>query len=267
MQIRETGAGTYPPVVYQPLRSPKSPFAKYGPGSSCTLPTKLGARLMNQSMLANHDRTKPSLRKLETTNDTTRIDHDQDELEEQHTDHYNDQADATLMPRFLHSPRNHRLRHSAASHDHLIDLSDNTQHPHHLPPHPLPHHHHHHHHAHHHHLLATMDEDEIDHHSVDRTIRSSSEENSNASSDHTNGGYFSEDSSQSITDLCGSSLELKVQIKQCSDEKILKKNLSQDNLLEADYISRPNEKCKFNLFNCIQHLFTKTSFHNTNYFI
>lgn len=68
------------------------------------------------------------------------------------------------------------------------------------------------------------------------------EENSN-SSDQTC-GYFSEDSNQSITDICGSPLELKVQIRQCSDEKLLEKNLSERNLLEADYISRPNEKCK-----------------------
>lgn len=46
-------------------------------------------------------------------------------------------------------------------------------------------------------------------------------------------------------DLCGFPFELNVQIRPCSDEKILRKNLSQDNLLRADYISRPNEKCTF----------------------
>lgn len=61
-------------------------------------------------------------------------------------------------------------------------------------------------------------------------------------------GYHSEDdddSRQSVTDSCDRSpFELRVQIRNFSDEKILKKNLSQDNLLRADYISRPNEKCK-----------------------
>lgn len=179
-----------------------------------------------------------------------------------------DPEDATLWPRFLHSPKNphnefdqtqkqasstmittnrsnssRQLRQAPHS-DHSIDLNDSSaQHPH-------DHHiqtHHHHHHL--HQSILTTDEASKDlnkhnHSSVDRDIRSSSEENSNASSDHTSGGYYSEDSSQSITDVCGSPLELKVQIRQCSDEKILKKNLSQDNLLKADFISRPNEKCK-----------------------
>lgn len=93
VQIRRTGqGGTYPPVVYQPLRSPKSPYAsKCRPGSSCTLPAKLGPRYMS-------------------------------------------------------------------------------------------------------------------------------------------------------ADICGFPFELKVQIRPCHDEKVLKKDLSQDNLLKADYISRPNEK-------------------------
>lgn len=115
---------------------------------------------------------------------------------------------------------------TTTTHDELDDLQVDDHHDH-----SLRHDHHHHHHQQH------------QTHCNDRDIRGSSEENSNASSDHSNGGYFSEDSSQSVTDLYGSSLELKVQIRPCSDEKILKKNLSQDNLLRADYISRPNEKC------------------------
>lgn len=74
-----------------------------------------------------------------------------------------------------------------------------------------------------------------------RSARSNSEGNSNASSDQT-ADYLSEDSCQSVTDLYGSSMELKVQIRQCSDEKLLRKNLSEDNLLKAAYMSRPNEK-------------------------
>jgi len=46
-------------------------------------------------------------------------------------------------------------------------------------------------------------------------------------------------------DLCSFPFELSVQIRPFSDEKVLRKNLSQDNLLGADYISRPNEKCTF----------------------
>lgn len=42
IQIRDTGRG-FPPVIYQPLRSPKSPFGKYVPGSSSTLPARFGA--------------------------------------------------------------------------------------------------------------------------------------------------------------------------------------------------------------------------------
>lgn len=62
-------------------------------------------------------------------------------------------------------------------------------------------------------------------------------------------GYHSEDdedSRHSMTDSCAvaSPFGLEVQIRPFSDEKVLKKNLSQDNLLKADYISRPNEKCK-----------------------
>lgn len=39
-----------------------------------------------------------------------------------------------------------------------------------------------------------------------------------------------------------SPFELRVQLRPFSDEKMLKKNLSQEKLLRADYISRPNEK-------------------------
>ena len=42
-----------------------------------------------------------------------------------------------------------------------------------------------------------------------------------------------------------SPFELHVQLRPFSDEKMLKKNLSQDNLLRADYMSRPNEKCEY----------------------
>lgn len=110
MQIRDNGTGSYPPLLYQPLRSPKSPFANYAPGSSYTLPAKLNA------------------------------------------------------------------------------------------------------------------------------------------------GFLSQDNSQSITDLSGSPLELRVSIRQCSDENILRKNLSEENLLASNYISRPNEKCKC-LFRIPYHMF------------
>lgn len=178
-----------------------------------------------------------------------------------------DPEDTTLWPRFLHSPSSpHNSKHQVrkqtglitttksnpkrqirqVSHlDHSIDLNDSSaQNPndHHMQRHNQDHQNHQ--------QILTTDETSTghldhNHSSVDRDIRSSSEENSNASSDHTSVGYYSEDSSQSITDVCGSPLELKVQIRQCSDEKILKKNLSQDNLLQADFISRPNEKCKY----------------------
>ena len=45
IQIHDTGRG-YPPLVYQPIRSPKSPFGKCLPGTallSSTLPAKYGA--------------------------------------------------------------------------------------------------------------------------------------------------------------------------------------------------------------------------------
>ncbi|KAG9511117.1 Inositol hexakisphosphate kinase 1, partial [Fragariocoptes setiger] len=41
VQINETGPG-FPQLVYQPLRSPKSPFSRYAIGSSLTLPAKSG---------------------------------------------------------------------------------------------------------------------------------------------------------------------------------------------------------------------------------
>lgn len=253
VQIRETNAGNYPPVVYQPLRSPKSPFAKYGPGSSSTLPAKLGARLMSQTY-NNNNINIGSAKGAPGGNLSAKQE-------------IFDPEDTSLWPRFLHSPisphdskhqaqqqtslttattrnNNKRQIRQAPHFDHSIDLNDSSaQHPgdHHMHRHNL--------HNSHHQPILTTDETstghlEHNHSSVDRDIRSSSEENSNASSDHTSVGYYSEDSSQSITDVCGSPLELKVQIRQCSDEKILKKNLSQDNLLQADFISRPNEKCK-----------------------
>lgn len=263
VQIRETNTGNYPPVVYQPLRSPKSPYAKYGPGSSSTLPAKLGARLMNQTknVNINNGGGKDTL----GIGNLSEINANQDII---------DPEDTSLWPRFLQSPRcphdskhqqqqrqstlttkttttknnNKRQIRQAPHLDHSIDLSDLSA------QHPLDHHHmqrhNQHQFEHHPQPILTTDETpeghlEHNHSSVDRDIRGSSEENSNASSDHTSVGYYSEDSSQSITDVCGSPLELKVQIRQCSDEKILKKNLSQDNLLKADFISRPNEKCKY----------------------
>ena len=48
VQIRETGQGIYPPVLYQPLRSPKSPYAKIGQGTSCTLPVNFPFELKVQ---------------------------------------------------------------------------------------------------------------------------------------------------------------------------------------------------------------------------
>lgn len=279
MQIRETGPGNYPPVVYQPLRSPKSPYAKLGPGSSCTLPAKLGARLLSNQLnvcnkekplterdssirqqLANIDvcpedacsqrksaiinkrnkqqRAILNVNAHDTDGQRTGADIDETDLE--------DAQDVTLMPKFLqHSALNDNHQQqmllqessssSITSHDQLIhdDLIHDLRHKHRI----------------HHHQETTTDNsneandhnERFIHSAADRGIRSSSEENSNASS---NGGYFSEDSSQSISDLSGSPFELKVQVRQCSDEKLLKKNLSQDNLLRADYISRPNEKCK-----------------------
>lgn len=319
VQIRETGPGLFPPVLYQPLRSPKSRYSRqFGPGSSCTLPAKLGSSV--RTLVGDSDQkvekeprhrtisgggvgagagnrcrktisagcgiidevvdsSGSSKKKLTAANKLSsqqQIIIDEDEVKLT--------ADAELiLPQFSRSsckddntsnrthlcPKlkrqlhkgeplsKHDIRHHHDHHlpphsqhrqQHLLELEE-TQHPHIITTDELnrldytfdhyqqQHHqqqprlHHHHHNQHH-------------HGSVDRETRSSSEENSN-SSDHTNGGYFSEDSSQSITDLCGSPLELKVQIKQCSDEKILKKNLSQENLLKADYISRPNEKCKY----------------------
>lgn len=238
MQIKETGAGTYPPVVYQPLRSPKSPFAKYGgPGSSCTLPAKLGARLMTQSLAYNERNSSKTKRLMTNEGQSKNVIAENPSLEEQQ--HQLDAA--TILPRFLHSnyssnyyPNEKSLSSSTTTDLKAISYDQNHQ--------PQKN------------QFRLIDDDDEqardshshhDHGSVDRTIRSSSEENSNASS----GGYFSEDSSQqSITtscDLPGSPFELKVQLRQCSDEKILKKNLSDDNLLAADYINRPNEKCKY----------------------
>lgn len=253
MQIRETGTGNYPPVVYQPLRSPKSPYAKFGPGSSCTLPAKLNARLLMDQIVVNNGAklNQPCCGNEVVQSGVVGVDETDSIVPRLQFD-----ANSTILPRFLHSTTNPKsLRQSTPpSHsDNIIDLNDNTESNHHHQHHHFINHHcqHHHHnnHSHQHNQIITIDETEHpakhNHPSVDRNIRGSSEENSNASSDHTNGGYFSEDSSQSITDLYGSSMELKVQIRQCSDEKILKKNLSQDNLLRADYISRPNKKCEY----------------------
>lgn len=296
VQIRESSTGTYPSLVYQPLRSPKSPYAKFGPGSSCTLPAKLGARLMNQSLVYNNNRLK-SKRLLNDSNvikeGCLSVYNNDEIIEDQLTTHNDDisginknisEEATSLLPRFLHhSSSSTQLiqppKHSASccivnktnNNDNLLELDD-IQHSiltddinsdvignnNHLNYTQQQQHQHqqlndlqqiHHNHQ---QITATDKSDNKNQHckhvhhqaGVDRTIRSSSEENSNASSDHSNGGYFSEDSSQSITDLYGSPLELKVRIRQCSDEKLLKKNLSKDNLLQADYISRPNEKCK-----------------------
>ena len=231
VQIRETGAGTYPPVVYQPLRSPKSPYAKFVPGSSSTMPARLDARLMSQQQTLASD--------LERANALKRLN---DQAKEIGMDQSHDviplrdqpEPDASmLVPRFLHSPKNPHHKRSATSHDHTIGVNKTRQD--------------HYSSQHQHHQISASQEESEDHAKHERHTRSCSEEISNASSDNTNGGYFSEDSSQSITDLCGSPMELKVQIRQCSDEKILKKNLSQDDLLRADYISRPNEKCELPL--------------------
>lgn len=223
VQIRETGPGNYPPVVYQPLRSPKSPYAKFGPGSSCTLPAKLGARLSNQiGKIKDRNNELLKLKEIDD-NSPSALDQPDGIMGHQHED-----LEATQLPEIIHP--------NSIIHDQCTDLSKPKD-KHRASFHQKQHH------------IMTTDTDLDQHHQYGhRDTRSSSEENSNTSSDHSNGGYFSEDSSQSITDLCGSPLELKVQIRQCSDEKLLKKNLSQDNLLRADYISRPNEKCKLRGF-------------------
>lgn len=59
IQIRDTGRG-YPPLVYQPIRSPKSPFGKCLPGTallSSTLPANYGAEFN----IYENDRRFPNL--------------------------------------------------------------------------------------------------------------------------------------------------------------------------------------------------------------
>lgn len=254
MQIRENGKGTYPPVVYQPLRSPKSPYSKFGPGSSCTLPAKLGARLMN----AKNDRARTK-RLLNDSLNTNRQNNPIPEHKQESSNLLQSTEETNadlLLPRFLHHPaytyttyntnndrklpyyqqRNHEdhlgVLHNNNNDDSFSQSSSTTTTTTTTT------------------TTATIDQEHYSLKSTNKNklnhnTRGSSEENSHSGSDHSNGGYFSEDSSQSVTDLCGSPFELKVQLRQCSDEKILKKNFSSENLLKADYISRPNEKCKY----------------------
>lgn len=294
MQVRETGAGTFPPVLYQPLRSPKSRYAKLGPGSSRTLPAKFGARL--SSIVPDECRVGATelcrnAPHLEADDQVACCSEGIDEIDRGDMDSSTKKlnvnlsgqlldgeqelaADAEMViPKFSRSspkdsahtcPRLKRQMHrSVPKNDmdqqnhqqhqpHLLEFEE-TQHPHLITTDELDrldypghyqhqqqrlHNRHNHHHLNHHQQHHHHHHRHYSHHYGEET-RSSSEENS---SDHTNGGYFSEDSSQSVTDLCGSPLELKVQIRQCFDEKVLKKSLSQENLLKADYISRPNEK-------------------------
>lgn len=240
VQIRGSGTGTNPSVICQPLRSPESPYAKFGPGSSSTLPAKLGPRLFNQNRFFRGG--------VENVGPKFHIDsseHRGDALNLNQTDSsknrdvYHDESAQQFPDLNAHQPRHlQRPRSATITQDHFIGPIIN-------PASTLRHHH-----LHQIHETSTTTTDNInqplDHdqlmHGAGPGTRSSSEE---ANSDHSNGGYFSEDSSQSITDLYGSPLELKVQIRQCSDEGILRKNLSQDNLLRSDYISRPNENCKY----------------------
>lgn len=215
VQIRETSTGTYPPVVYQPLRSPKSPYAKFGPGSSSTLPAKFGNRLLNQRTQHQPQSRATSgcdAAKARRLNEIAR------KISSGKQSPVTDKVSSDLIVEIASQTdnRNHleelKDEFEPIINDNALISPEDVQ------------------------LASTINEDSA------RQLRGCSEDDSNASSDH-NSGYFSEDSSQSMADLSGSPLELKVQIRQCSDEKILKKNLSQDNLLKADYISRPNEKC------------------------
>lgn len=243
VQIGETGPGTYPPLVCQPLRSPKSPYARYRPGSSSTLPPKLNARIKGQTLVPPGRIKAPRniSNKLNGCPKDTSIDI-RNTIPSSRT---SEDITKPLPKLFIHSPKdqsqsdNDRLTLTKPIYDVVDDQS------------------------------ATMEVDDlrqmrseigacVKHLNSDEVVSNKNEtiattttnnnaslieENSN-SSDQTC-GYFSEDSYQSITDICGSSLELKVQIKQCSDEKILEKDLSERSLFQADYISRPNEKCKF----------------------
>lgn len=64
----------------------------------------------------------------------------------------------------------------------------------------------------------------------------------NGSNTSNNNGTLRLTRNKSSDETTCTPFELRVQLRPFSDEKILKKNLSQDNLLQADYISRPNEK-------------------------
>lgn len=273
-------------MVYQPLRSPKSPYAKFGPGSSRTLPAKFRAnRHTKKAETGYEDSTtiktpRRSLVPLEHRREDDGRLADLTEIDKLSRIAEGDlDFDTSILPRFLHSPEE-LVTSPNNNHLHLAEPNyDNDHHDQrvklrlqqpqlHLPQQSS--------------TLTTDNQNEVNkikqqqqqlhqdnlhqHHfetiskrkpSINSNInhdqrclseadnRSSSEDYSNASSDQMSCGYFSEDSNQSITDLCGCPLELKVQVKQYSDEKLLKKNLSQDNLLNADYISRPNEKCKY----------------------
>lgn len=283
VQIRETGSGNYPPLVYQPLRSPKSPYAKFATGISNTLPARFGARpsgflstsprpTRNNSTKAQQSSSPPQLHhdgahflksvgrnsRLGPTSEITKtksastIDqitvnetHSSNNQQLSHQSHnqqhitncqskhpafqfrYHDQIQATqdIERTMIETGKNDNLK--VKEKILAMSAADNSEI--HRP------------------YIGSIDEHIIDNHMpvARRHMRSNSEDNSNASSEPSGEDYYSEDSNQSIMDVCGSPLELKVQIRQCSDEKLLKKNLSQDNLLAADYISRPNDKCKY----------------------
>lgn len=284
MQIRQNGSGANPPLVYQPLRSPK-----FAPGSSSTLPAKLStksqSKLADRCALAQEDlKTTGKFLKLgpsrslnkparltgkqaHSSRELNRIsekelDNDESTLPTflhsttrasspplapldmqplasgvspssqaslEHKPHFNNQQSETKLRRKQTStpPTTDDYRHHYKKSSRNQQTSENgatTS------------------------VNNNNNNNNIDTHDqaclTEVDNRSSSEDNSNASSDLMSCGYFSEDSNQSMTDLLGCPLELRVQVKQYSDEKILKKNLSQDNLLRADYISRPNDKCK-----------------------
>lgn len=294
MQIRENGSGPNPPLVYQPLRSPRSPHAKFGPGSSSTLPAKLStnkqSKLTVDQRATVKDEFESSVKLLklgprrslsrpckQTNNDTNRLLSEQEPLNrelnrisERDFDSEGSilhSAPSNMACPLLASPQSQQQPASGepidqANNDYLSQAKVHGSKP--IFP------------AttnedirlrkdyYRHHLRETSgDQQTSANNSITTTInnnnnnnnhdracltevdnRSSSEDNSNASSDLMSCGYFSEDSQQSMTDLCGCPMKLRVQVKQYSDEKVLKKNLSQDNLLRADYISRPNDKCK-----------------------
>lgn len=226
MQIRETGTGSYPPLVCQPLRSPKSPYARYGPGSSNTLPAKFNARFKGHTNLA------PPVGRIKTQRNTSSAISDCNQSKSNAIDQGDTLSNVKSrdVTDSIRSPTEQNHEDTLIRPTPIYCVHDDQS--------------------------AAIGFDDIrlvtpeanncikpQNIIVDREIRGNSEENSN-SSDQTC-GYFSEDSNQSITDICGSSLEMKVQIRQCSDEKVLEHNLSERNILDADLISRPNEKCKF----------------------